>query len=309
MARPTGALRPGQRQSFPIPDLTEEDMNATRAIVEGFYRSKDHEDPIQKANTVLYCAVNGVTKDERGKDKEWLNSPGLSSDEPRVALMKRVTRLCGRGFKQFLSGTPTASRKPSKSAGKKKPGPNPNSGKNIGSLDEHDFKAMRKKKAEYIDEFGFDNRADIVLLDRLVRLETVVEFQEDSLLTGAADLGSKAPDNIKKLTDTIVSLQKALGITAEQRSKVKSKSKEGTVAELYRQYEDTKREWPELEQQYLLQELDMLLAKHNRIREDESRELTASEFKRLSRGISVRQAYNLLKRKNPNLYGSEEESE
>ena len=308
MAKTTG-LRPGQRRSFPLQDLTEEDMNTTRAIVEGFWRSKDHEDPIQKANTILYCAVNGVTKDERGSDKEWLNAPGLVTDSPSVALMKRVTRLCGPTFKKFLSGTPTASRKPSQNAGKKKRGPNPNSGTNAGSLDEHDFKKMRLKRKEYIEEFGFDNRADMVLLDRLVRLETVVEIQEDSLLTGGTDLGSKVPDNIKKLTDTIVSLQKALGITAEQRSKVKSKSKEGTVAELYRQYEDTKREWPDLEQGYLLQEIDMLLAKHKRRREDGSRELTASEFKRLSRGITVSQAYNLLQRKNPNLYGSEEDSE
>ena len=68
-------LMPGQRVSFPIEDLTEDEMNEARAIVEGFFRSKNYEKPLQKANNLLFCAVNGVKMDEKGNQEPWMNAP------------------------------------------------------------------------------------------------------------------------------------------------------------------------------------------------------------------------------------------
>lgn len=299
-------LKPGQRVSFPIEDLSEEDMKESRAVVEGFLRKRGDDNPVQRANQLLFCAVNGVKMDEKGNKSEWMNAPGKATDPPKSVLTKRLTILCGRGFKQYINGVPTATPKPTPEATKNKPGPKAEA--TASDINEHDLKKMREKKNSYIKEFGFTARADIALLDRLVRLEVGVEKWETILITmPVAD--SKISDNIKKLTDTMVSLQKALGITAEQRAKVKAQSKEGTVAELFQKYQDTVREWPELELGFLQQELHMLLNKYNRRKEDGSREITASEFKRLARGISVNEAYKLMKRKNPDLYGSEESVE
>lgn len=298
MAKNTGqfstTLLPGQKAAFQIEGLTEQDMQECRVIVEGFYARKGSGNPTSEANTALSSAVNCIRIDKDGNKREWFNAPGKAGDLPRSVLMKRLTLICGKGFKQYLNGTPTASPvpKPAKNALTNKPGTNVESPE-ANMITEHDLKEMSAKKKAYINEFGFSASSDIALLDRLVRIEVVVNKWETALITGQ-DVDSKAADSIKKLTDSMLSLQRNLGITAEQRSKLKSQNKEGTVAELFQQYQDTKREWPEIEQKFLHQELHMLLNKYNRTREDGNREISAPEFKRLSGGISVSEACKVL---------------
>jgi len=301
-------LLPGQRQSYVLSDLTEEETRYARAIVEGFYRKKEHPDPVAKSNDRIFCAINSITMDSKGRKSEWLNAPGKAGDSQDKILMNRLIMLCGRGFKQYLEGTPTTSNKPRKNRAKNKTGPKPKVREEL-VITEHDLDEISRRKRMYIDEFGFSTRPDLGLLDRLVRIEIAVENYETSLITGEGSLDSKAADSIKKLTETMINIQKTLGITAEQRSKVKTQSKEGTVAELFQTYEDTKREKPDLDMKWMLEELDMLLRKHNRYNEKGDREISAPVFKRFSGGISVNEAYKLLGRKIPDLHGSEESDE
>jgi len=290
-------LNPGQRRSLPIEGLAEEEVQQIRAIVQGFLEWRGDNTPLQKANRIIACAIDAKKYDERtDKYSEWFNAPGLPRDDPKATLFKRITVLCGRGFKQYMN-LPTTSKDPQNLPTKKRQGDRKT--KDISALTEGELGELHRSRKQYIKEFNFKSKADLVLLDRLLYHEVIARRYEEEMLKVDGNAAARSAQSLKHITDSIRNLQKELGITALQRNQEKDQNIHGSVADFIARGRRAMEENPHLQEKWLKEELEMLIRKYERFDEMGNREITSAAFMRSSGGVPVSEAYKILKRTPP----------
>lgn len=292
------AIIPGQKVSEPISGLTQEEVQNTRAALQGYFEYRGEADPLGHANQVIRCCIDATKYDKKsGQFVDWYNAPGMPGDNPVEILNKRAKMLTGTGFKRFLTGQPTASAAP-RGPGRPKKGTKKT--KEVASLTDEELKYMERVRRAYMKEFKFESQADLSLLDQLIWHEAIAKRYREEMVSGATGNDSpRSAQALKHVTDSIRNLQKDLGITALQRGSEKNKNLAGTAVDFIARGRATMQEYPELEQKWLLEELTMLLDKYNRRKDDGTREISATAFYRVSGGISVHRAYKLLNRTPP----------
>lgn len=150
------------------------------------------------------------------------------------------------------------------------------------AIDEADIQG---KMNVYIEDFDLHCSVDRDILRNYVITQMLIERAQLKLLRG----GSTSLD-VNKLTDQLKNYIGILGLSKKDRRDLDSERKKGSIAELTRIYEDTLETYPDLEEKFLFEELDMLLNKYNRVDMEGNREISITSFKIVSGGYSIEEA-------------------
>jgi len=166
-------------------------------------------------------------------------------------------------------------------------------------LTEGELGELHRSRKQYIKEFNFKSKADLVLLDRLLYHEVIARRYEEEMLKVDGNAAARSAQSLKHITDSIRNLQKELGITALQRNQEKDQNIHGSVADFIARGRRAMEENPHLQEKWLKEELEMLIRKYERFDEMGNREITSAAFMRSSGGVPVSEAYKILKRTPP----------
>jgi len=147
----------------------------------------------------------------------------------------------------------------------------------------------QERMQQYIDDFDLHSGIDLDILRNLVRTQILIERTHLDMLNGKS-----VNVDLKSLSDQLKNYTMLLGLSKKDRVDLGSERAKGSIAELSTVYEQTIREAPQLEYEFLLEELEMLLNKYDRRTIYGDRELTEKEFMVLSGGFTVQEARELL---------------
>jgi hypothetical protein len=146
---------------------------------------------------------------------------------------------------------------------------------------------------KYIEDFDLRSPIDDDMLRNLVITQILIERAHDSLLRG----GTESAD-LKSLSEQVKNYVTLLGLSKKDRLDIGAERQKGSIAELSLVYEHTLETYPQIEKEFLIEELGMLVEKHDRITTENERELDACSFKIVSGGYSIEEARELLRKAN-----------
>lgn len=246
--------------------------------------------PAWAAAEIIYLALYGYSKKTKfakaGVYLKWSRCP--------KNFESRIINMTGAQFRGYISKTNKEEKEIKNVAGVTKDTP-------VDSLSYHfrtDDEEVSKRMKEYIDDFDLHSSIDRDILKNLVKTQMMIEMAHDALLKGEHSVLDP-----KALSDQLRNYTTLLGLSKKERVDLGQERKKGTIAELTLLYESTLQEYPELEEDFLLEELNMLLDKYQRLNEDGDRELSAKAFHVISGGYTIEEALEMTSRKKKNIYG------
>ena len=248
-------------------------------------------EPGWAASEILYLALYGYTKRtkfaKRGQYIRW--------SRPPKSLRARVLFLIGKEGKEFASSlentVPVESVIPEESGDDKAPYDSPL----VSGMFNTDSIEEQRRMQKYIEDFDLHSEVDLDLLRNFVRTQLLIEQAHKRML-----MGKSTQLDIKSLADQLKNYTTLLGLSKKDRIDLGAERKKGSIAELAGVYEETLQEYPELESEFLIEELEMLLDKHERLDSDGNREISAMEFRVISGGYTLEEARELTGRKRTN---------
>lgn len=248
-------------------------------------------EPTWGAAEIIYLALYGYTKKTKfskaGQYIRWNKAP--------KSLEKRVMVLLGVEGKKYLAEQERKAGDTRQEAGATPDHP-------VNALS-YEFRTddieVQRRMQRYIDDFDLHSSIDQDMLKNLVKTQMMVEFAQARMLRGQG-----TTYNVKELTDQIKSYVLLLGLSKKDRVDLGAERKKGSIAELASVYEDTLKEYPNLEHDFLVEELEMLLDKYDRLDNDGEREISAKTFKVVSGGYTLEEARDITGRKRKNVKSS-----
>jgi len=244
------------------------------------------KEPAWGAAEILYMALYGYTKKtkfaKRGAYIRWNNAPNNFE--------KRVLALLGPDVKKFLK----------KQRGEIQEFKGDDSTQESGvDLISFSFKTddaeVKRRMQQYIEDFDLHSPIDKDILKNLVITQMLIESAHKNMLKGHA-----SALNVKELSAQLKDYTILLGLSKKDRIDLGSERKKGSIAELVTVYEQTLQEYPELEHDFLVEELEMLLDKYERLNYDGEREISAKTFRVISGGYTIEEAREITGRKRKN---------
>jgi hypothetical protein len=241
------------------------------------------------ASEILFLALYGYTK----KNKFSTQSPYLKWHRPPKTLETRILSLLGNEFRKYFK-IKKGELQPIKDDGKDK---NIAKEKDIlvsarSYVFRTDDEEVQSRMQEYIEDFDLHSSIDKDVLKNLVKTQMLIEHSQNILLKGG-----QPNTDIKSLSEQLRNYTNILGLSKKDRADLGSERKKGSVGELALIYEQTLQEYPDLEQQFFHEELNMLLDKYERLTPDDKRELSAKAFRVISGGFTVEEARQITGRK------------
>ncbi|PIR43275.1 hypothetical protein COV24_03385 [candidate division WWE3 bacterium CG10_big_fil_rev_8_21_14_0_10_32_10] len=255
------------------------------------------ESPKWAAYEVLFLALYGYTKKNKfSKAKtymQWKNCP--------YKLKTRVLAILGPGGREFFDNE---QRKRDnilseiKEEASSSPTNNPVTvGKNtIVDRISYEFRTddneIRSRMQTYINDFDLDSAIDRDILRNLVITQLLIEKAQTSLLAN-----SRTDLSVKELSDQLKNYVTLLGLSKKDRLSLGAERQKGSIAELATVYDETLREYQNVEYDFLIEELNMLLDKYERLDPDGEREISLKAFRTISGGYSLEEALEMTGRK------------
>lgn len=252
------------------------------------------KEPSWAASEIIYLALHGYTKKTKFSKVhsyiKWSRCP--------KSFYNRIVNLLGAQFRGYIKGI-LKDEKRIKEESQVIDDDYEKQVKTISYTFKTDDQEVQRRMKEYIDDFDLHSSIDKDILKNLVKTQMLIESSQDTLLRG-----EHSNLDVKSLTEQLKNYTTILGLSKKDRVDLGSERKKGTVAELTLLYEQTLQEYPELEEEFLLEELNMLLDKYERMNEDGDRELSAKAFKVISGGYTLEEALEMTGRKRRNVYHS-----
>jgi len=251
------------------------------------YRNAVNE-PSWGAAEIVYLALYGYTKkakfSKKGQYIRW--------NRPPKKFKTRVHALLGIEGKKFVENQGKELERKIEETGS-----DPSQAVNVLSYEfRTDNVEVLRRMQKYIDDFDLHSSIDQDILKNLVQTQMMIESAQARML-----LGKGTAYNVKELTDQLKSYTMLLGLSKKDRIDLGAERKKGSIAELASVYEETLREYPSLEHDFLIEELEMLLDKYDRFDHDGNREISAKTFKSVSGGYTLEEARELTGRKRKNV--------
>jgi hypothetical protein len=262
-------------------------------------------EPGWAASEIIYMALYGYTKKSKFVKARsyirWNNAP--------KTLYKRAVSLMGLSAKHFFDGnrgqkfsledlTFSGSKeidntvdKMVSGAGQRKPNTAP------------DPAEIQRRMMTYIEDFDLHSSVDRDILSNLIKTQILIEQAHATLLNG----GITTLD-LKGLAEQQKNYTMLLGLSKKDRLSFGADRKKGSIAELSAIYEETLDEYPELEQEFLIEELNLLLDKFERQTPDGDREISVKTFRVVSGGFTIEEALEITGRKRRNASKPKEDS-
>jgi hypothetical protein len=256
--------------------------------------------PALSATEIVYCGLHGYTKKNKLSNARrylrWATAP--------ETLMERVELLVGKDFSLYLeqdgkvfnattekalphlTPIPKEKKKSLSVSGVSDLGTDPL----ILSDSELEIRMQR-----YVEDFDMYSVIDKDLLRNLIRTLFLIEVEQGKLIAGKPT--SVSLQDLKELGLQVKNYTTLLGLTKKDRDTLSAKRQKGSIAELAMLYEKTQEEYMELENDFLIEELNLLLNKYERLNLDGARELSAKSFRIISGGFTLDEARELTGRK------------
>jgi len=155
----------------------------------------------------------------------------------------------------------------------------------------------------YIEDFDLHSAVDIDVLKNLVQTQILIESAHKNLSKGEG-----TSFDLKSLASQLKDYALLLGLSKKDRLDFGAERKKGSIAELATVYEQTLQEYPEIKHDFLMDELNMLLDKHERLNEDGEREIASKSFRIISGGFTIEEALSMTGRKRKNAKSSKNRS-
>lgn len=287
----------------PLFDFTKEDVVKYYNLIYSFIlelRKKPNvatsykaalKEPAWCASEILYLSIHGYSK----KNKFSRSSQYLFWNKAPKALEKRIIALLGNDFKSYMEGTFNSINTYVEDAipvTRKGSSPAVNT---ISYTFRTDDKEVLRRMQNYIEDFDLHSSIDHDILKNLVKTQMLIEYAQDQALMGKSTMF-----NVKDLTDQLKNYTILLGLSKKDRVDLGAERKKGSIAELAMVYEETLQEYAELETEFLIEELEMLLIKYERTDTDGNREVSAKAFRVVSGGYTIEEAREITGRKRKN---------
>lgn len=241
-------------------------------------------EPGWAAAEIMYLALYGYTK----KTKFAKSSQYLKWKTAPKSLERRVIVLLGPDAVKFIKRQEaeiTVARTQKKAA--------PDTPVNTISYElRTDDTEIQNRMQRYIEDFDLHSAIDRDILKNLIQTQLLIETAHKKIA-----MGEHNSFDLKSLSLQLKDYTLLLGLSKKDRIDFGAERKKGSIAELATVYEETLREYPELEQEFLHEELVMLLDKHERLTEDGERELSIKSFRIISGGYSIEEALSITGRK------------
>lgn len=282
----------------PIFDVTKEDVLKFYSFVYSFIidlRDKTEgrvkykhraaiKEPGWAASEIVYLALYGYTKKTKFAKKsqylKWKSAPR--------SFEKRVMHLLGREGERYIRQQEEALLNIRKEA-------NATDTQPVNSLSYElrtDSNEVQVRMQKYIEDFDLHSAVDIDVLKNLVQTQILIETAHKRLAKGEG-----TSFDLKSLATQLKDYALLLGLSKKDRIDFGAERKKGSIAELATIYEETLQEYPEIEHDFFVEELNMLLDKHERLTEDGEREVTSKSFKVISGGYTIEEALAITGRK------------
>jgi len=250
------------------------------------HRSAVNE-PGWAAAEILYLALYGYTKKTKFAKKsqylKWKNAP--------YTLEKRIMSLLGIEGKKFVKEKEEELLNIKKELKIEGPATVNTLSYNLRTDDQE----IQIRMQRYIEDFDLHSAVDIDILKNLVQTQVLIETAHKKLSEGK-------PTNfdLKSLATQLKDYAILLGLSKKDRLDFGTERKKGSIAELAGTYEQTLQEYASIEQEFLIEELNMLLDKHERLNDDGERELSLKAFRTISGGYTLEEALSMTNRKRKN---------
>lgn len=266
-----------------IPD--EKKVEIIEKMAKAFEGRKKTKDPLAYARKIFERCIEGLGVD----GKMWRNAPGRLNEDDMTVLKKRL-RIFGYDYDQNVIienierkiGRKRKYRPADVLVSDENKEDVPGTFKYGSSIDKiltmDEFREYRRFVNTTIKDYPhFNNTTDKSQVEMLGLLEIKRKrIQAEMFISDKIKIGT----DLQIINDQIINIQKTLGITAEQRDKKKQVESDATIDALSENYKETRKEFPELEAEYIKEELTLLLrsAKENRISESMLKFMTSKLY-------------------------------
>jgi hypothetical protein len=244
-------------------------------------------EPGWASSEILYLALYGYTK----KTKFSKGTQYLSWKTIPKTFEKRVLSLLGPDVRKFIMLKENEILNVKDSAAPEGP-------VHVNTLSydlRTDSQEVLDRMQKYIEDYDLHSAVDIDILKNLVQTQILIESAHKKLTKG-----EHTAFDLKDLSVQLKNYTTLLGLSKKDRLDLGAERKRGSIGELATIYEETLKEYPELEQEFFLEELNMLLDKHERLTEDGERELSSKSFKIISGGYTLEEAFAITDRRRKN---------
>ena len=251
------------------------------------------DEPGWASAEILYMSLYGVKKktkySKQTKYLTWKNAP--------KSLQARIMNLLGPEGKSYLIETDRSQPRPKREPGVTQETPQVDQHVNHMSYTlRTDDIEIQTRMQKYIEDFDLHSAVDIDILRNLVQTQLLIELAHKALSEG-----KHTTQDLKSLSQQLKDYALLLGLSKKDRIDLGAERKKGSIAELASTYEETLREYPELEREFLIDELNMLLDKHERLDDDGESELALKAFRVISGGYTLEEARSITGRKRKNV--------
>jgi hypothetical protein len=232
-------------------------------MTKAFTHRKGVDDPYAYALLLLNRALNGTDKN----GNIWRKAPGSESDDDITVLKKRL-RILGFDLDNSIAIESATKRLTKSDKLVKQLVPKEKDeedipktikyGTAVGSiLTDEEKRLYEKTKREILKEFPqLNTPADLPFVDRYAYLVVMSRREAlERLLSEKARLDN----NSETLTKQMREITDTLGITAKQRMSKRDMDSKDTIEALSLRYEQTKKEFAEVEAKWLLEECHLIL--------------------------------------------------
>jgi hypothetical protein len=245
------------------------------------------DNPAWAASEILYMALYGYTK----KTKFSKAQRYIKWNRPPKSLDKRVLALMGKPFRADQEKKIEKVKQIAPTTAVEAVSQEHFSDILTETFMTSDDEVIHRMQV-YIEDFDLHSSVDKDQLKNLIKTQMLIESAHDRMLKGE-------PTNldIKSLSDQVKTYTTMLGLSKKDRVNLGSERSKGSVAELTIVYENTLNEYAGLEEDFLLDELNMLLDKYERINNDGERELNVKAFRVISGGFTIEEALEMTGRK------------
>lgn len=244
-------------------------------------------EPGWAAAEILFLAMYGYTKKTKFAKKsqylKWRSAP--------KSLETRVIHLLGKEGKRYILEKEAELRHIKTEANV----PQDTHVDSISYRLRTDSDEVQLRMQKYMEDFDLHSAVDIDVLKNLVQTQILIETAHQRLAKGEG-----TTMDLKSLATQLKDYALLLGLSKKDRIDFGAERKKGSIAELATVYEQTIQEYPELEHEFFVEELNMLLDKHERLTQDGEREISSKSFRIISGGYTIEEALSITGRKRKN---------
>lgn len=268
----------------------EKQIEIAQKMTEKYRDKKDVGDPYIHCIRLIERCVEGTNAD----GEMWFTAPGKKEEDDTTVLIKRLKVLGYDLNKQEridsvrrkMSSTSRKVNAFITDENKDRVNKGVKYGTAIGSiLSDEENKNYNKIKREILRDFNCDTVADIPFVDRYAFLSLLSSREAFDMLGGD---GSKLSSKSEEITKQMKDIAEVLGITNRQRLARKEADSSDTVEALALRFEETKKEFPDIEKKWYLEECELLLRSYQEGR------INSNDVEFMSRGLKTSEVEKLL---------------